>query len=259
MKIGMFDSGVGGLTVLKECLKVMPYESYFYLGDTARFPYGGKSRKTILKYSVENSLHLMQQGIDLLVIACGTATSQAYDFLQNIFSIPVIGVIEPTVEKVAKTTQNKRIGVMATRGTIRSRVYQNKLREHIENAKIIAHPCPLIVSLVEEQVKHPHIIRMIIKESLKPIKKQGVDTLILGSTHYPLLESYIQEEMGPDTILINQGKACAEKIASTMKTTKKPGHQELCFFVSDDPQRFKSTGEYFLGFPMKNIKNVIHL
>lgn len=253
----MFDSGVGGLTVLKECLKLMPHESYFYLGDTARFPYGGKSRKTILKYSVENALYLMQQEIDLLVIACATATSQAHAFLQSTFSIPVIGVIEPTVEKVARTTQNKRIGVMATRGTIRSKVYQNGLREHIEGAKIVAEPCPLLVSLVEEQVKHPHIIRMVIKESLKPIKKQGVDTLVLGSTHYPLLESYIQEEMGPDTILINQGKACAEKIASCQNLSKKKKNPELHFFVSDDPQRFKSIGEYFLGFPMKQIKNVI--
>lgn len=257
MKIGMFDSGVGGLTVLKEVIQRLPNQTYLYFGDTARCPYGSKSRETIVRYSIENSIFLMQQGIDLLVVACGTATSQALSELQKLFSLPVIGVIEPTVSKVISLTQSKRVGIMATRGTCRSKVYQTEIRKQLEGAQVFTVACPLIVSLVEERVLHPHILRLVIKESLAPLKKQKVDTLVLGSTHYPMLTSYIQEEMGPDVQLINQGQACAELLTSLVKQETPSTPQEPHrFFVSDDPKRFKEVGEAFLGFPMTSVQKV---
>ncbi len=256
MKIGMFDSGVGGLTVLKEFINLFPEQSYVYFGDTARFPYGSKSKETIIRYSIESAIFLMQQGVDLLVVACGTATSQALHQLTKLFSIPVVGVIEPTVQQVIRTTKTKRIGIIATRGTVRSKVYQAEIAKHLEGASVFSQACPLLVSLIEEQVSQPHLIRLVIKEALAPLKKQKVDTLVLGSTHYPLLTSFIQEEMGPDVTLINQGQACAQSLQHPCSSTRAPATPTRQFFVSDDPPRFRATGEAFLGFAMPTVQKI---
>lgn len=261
LHIGMFDSGVGGLTVLKELIRLLPDESYTYFGDTARFPYGSKSAPTIIRYSLENCIFLIEQGVKLLVVACNTATALSLQRLKETFNIPVIGVIEPVIEKVVATTQSKRVGIIATRSTVLSGIYQKEITSYLPGAQITACACPLLVSLIEERVTQKHIIKMIIKESLAPLKKKKIDTLVLGCTHYPLMESYIREEIGPDVQIINPGKACAEKLQALTQEKNlrtSPSHaSQYRFFVSDDPKRFKTIGETFLGFTLQNVKKVI--
>lgn len=253
-KIGLFDSGVGGLTVLKELIASMPHESYVYFGDTARFPYGGKSQDTIIRYSIENSSFLIDQGVELIAVACHTATSLALKTLQNTFSIPVLGVIEPAVEKMIATTQNKRLGVIGTRATIASGMYQTELLKQIPDATITACACPLFVSLIEEQITSCDILRLVIKETLKPLKGKNIDTLLLGCTHYPLLADLIQEEMGPDVQLVNPAKTFTEKLKNVKLQQTPKGDSQ--FFVSDDPERFRAIGEAFLGIPMHSVQRV---
>ena len=260
LTIGMFDSGVGGLTVLKELLRVMPHESYVYFGDTARYPYGSKSPQTISRYSVENSIFLLEQNCQLIAIPCHTATALGMQRLKNTFSVPVLGVIEPAVEKVIQTTKTKRIGVIATKATILSGTYQREISARMEDAQVIACPCPLFVSLVEERISSREIVRLIVKEYLAPLKKKKVDTLLLGSTHYPHLMQVIQEEMGPEVQIVNPALAFAEKIAEQKRLMDFVPHEETFshprFFVSDDPKRFKAIGEAFLGIAMKDVQKV---
>lgn len=253
-KIGLFDSGVGGLTVLKELIASMPHESYVYFGDTARFPYGGKSQDTIIRYSIENSAFLIDQGVELIAVACHTATSLALDTLQNTFSIPVLGVIEPAVEKMIATTQNKRLGVLGTRATIASGMYQKELLKQLPDATVTACSCPLFVSLIEEQITSQEILRLVIKETLAPLKGKNIDTLLLGCTHYPLLADLIQQEMGPDVQLVNPAKTFTEKL-KMVKLQQSP-KCESQFFVSDDPERFRAIGEAFLGISMNSVQRV---
>lgn len=253
-KIGLFDSGVGGLTVLKELIAAMPHESYVYFGDTARYPYGGKSQETITRYSIENSAFLIDQGAELIAIACHTATSLALDTLQSTFSIPVLGVIEPAVEKMIATTQNKRLGVIGTRATIASGMYQRELLAYLPDASITALACPLFVPLIEEQITSLEILRLVIKETLAPFKDKKIDTLLLGCTHYPLLAELIQHEMGPDVQLVNPAKTFTEKLKK-LNLPQSP-KCESKFFVSDDPARFKAIGEAFLGIPMGFVEQV---
>lgn len=256
--IGLFDSGVGGLTVLKELIKLAPSLSYVYFGDTARYPYGSKSPLTIKRYSIENSIFLIEQGIDLLAIPCHTATACALDTLKKTFSMPVLGVIEPAVRKILETTKTKRIGVIATMATIKSGVYQKEILRQMPDALVTACPCPLFVSLVEERitVSSPEIVRLVVKEYLAPLKKKKVDTLLLGSTHYPHLQQVIQEEMGPEVQIVNPAKAFAEQILQTIDAKTSEQAFQSKFFVSDDPKRFKAIGEPFLGFPMKNVQKI---
>lgn len=255
-KIGLFDSGVGGLTVLKELLTHLPHESYVYFADTARFPYGGKSQETIERYAIENSVFLLEQGVELITVACHTATSLALTTLKSTFTIPILGVIEPAVEKMIATTQNKHLGVIGTKATIASGMYQRELLRHLPDAFITASACPLFVSLVEEQITNPEILRLVVQENLKPLKGKNIDTLLLGCTHYPLLEQIIQEEMGPDVQLVNPAKTFAEKLLKIRTINAKSSPCDTSFFVSDDPERFRAIGEAFLGFPMKSVTKV---
>lgn len=254
MKIGLFDSGVGGLTVLKELISQLPNKSYIYFGDTARFPYGGKSQETIIRYSIENSLFLLEKGVDLIAVACHTATSLALSELQNSFSIPILGVIDPAVDKMVATTKNRRLGVIGTRATISSGMYQKALAERLPDAAIFACACPLFVSLIEEQVTSQEILRLVVKETLAPLKDKNIDTLLLGCTHYPLLADVIQAEVGPDVQLVNPAKTFSERLAEL--PLKESPTADPCFYVSDDPERFRAIGEAFLGFKMPHIERV---
>ena len=177
-KIGLFDSGVGGLTLLKELLKLLPHHSYVYFGDTARCPYGPKSPETILRYSIENASFLLEHSIDMLVVACNTASAIALGELQKKLSIPVLGVIEPACAKVCSVTRSKRIGIIGTKALIRSGAYQRQILARLPDAHLTAKACPLFVPLVEEQVTDPAIILPIIKEHLAPLKQAHVDTLL---------------------------------------------------------------------------------
>ncbi len=252
-KIGLFDSGVGGLTVLKELLSQHPQFSYVYFGDTARYPYGGKSKDTIIRYSTENSKFLIDQGVELICIACHTATSLALQELKEILSIPILGVIDPAVEKMVASTKNCHLGVLGTRATIQSGMYQKALHQAMPHARVSALACPLFVPLIEEQVTSSEILRLVVKETLAPIKDIGIDTLLLGCTHYPLLAHYIQDEMGDDVVLVNPAKTFAEKFGSISKPVDAAKPE---FFVSDDPDRFKAIGEPFLGISMERVERI---
>lgn len=248
--IGIFDSGIGGLTVVKQVMQTLPKESIIYFGDTARVPYGGKSPETIIRYSKENMSFLLEHQVKVIVVACNTASAHAIQILREMVNIPVIEVIEPGVKKAVQVTRNQRIAVLGTKGTIDSGHYQTEIKKYLPNAIVFPIPCPLFVPLVEEHfVCHP-ASKMIVKEYLASIKGEDIDTLLLGCTHYPLLQQIIQEEVGKTVTVVDSATTCAEKVESLLK------HHRLLsekvtptyrYFVSDDPEKFKLMGKEFLG------------
>jgi glutamate racemase len=250
--LGIFDSGVGGLTVMQAIKRLLPHENLIYFGDTARVPYGNKSPETIIRYSLENAAFLSKQHIKLMVVACNTSNAFAMPMLKELYSIPIIGVIEPGAEKAVAVTRNQRIGVLGTKATIQSGAYQQAIKELLPEAEVMALACPLFVPLVEERYLDHPATKLIIQDYLAPLKNQGIDTLLLGCTHYPFLKHLIQEEMGPDVTLVDSAITCAEKIASTLK------NQDLSFqadvkhryFVSDDPEKFRKQAEALFGYPL---------
>jgi glutamate racemase len=250
--IGMFDSGIGGLTVMKQLIRVLPQERVIYFGDTARLPYGEKSRETIIQYSIENAIFLLEQNIKILVVACNTASAYAIDKLRRIFNIPVVDVIEPGAKKAVQMTRKGRIAVLGTRGTIRSQAYQKEITSQMPEAVIFPIACPLFTPLVEERyLKHP-AAKMIVQDYLNPLKQHDIDTILLGCTHYPLLEDLIREVVGEDILIVDSATTCAQKVVSILEESNlqvpdpssPPVHQ---YFVSDDPQKFQLLGQEFLG------------
>ena len=207
--IGVFDSGVGGMTVLKEIKEILPNENYIYIGDTASFPYGSKSKETIIELSKKRIENLITMNTKLIVIACGTATSQALEDMQKIFNIPIIGIIKPTVEYL-KNNNIKNVGVIATAGTIRSKGWQNQLKKNIKDVKIQSKACPLLAPMAEEGWTQNEIAKLAVHEYLKGMK--NIDALILGCTHYPLFETVIKQEIENNIKLINTGKMVAREV-----------------------------------------------
>ncbi len=255
--IGLFDSGLGGLTVMKEVMRVLPDEELIYFADTARIPYGEKSRETIVRFCLENALFLMEQNIKVLVVACNTASAFAIDKLRQFFSIPIIDVIQPGINVAIETTRLGRIGILGTRGTIQSQVYPQAILKRLPTAHIISIACPLFVPLVEEKMIHHPIAQLMVKEYLAPLKKENIDTLLLGCTHYPLLRHLIEEEMGQKVKVIDSASSCAEAIKEILiqhKLCKEPlSPLAPRFFVSDDPQKFQKNGTEFLGSPILSV------
>jgi glutamate racemase len=254
--IGIFDSGVGGLTVLRHIKEKLPQDSFIYFGDTARTPYGSKSKKTIIRYSIENSIFLLDQDIDMLVVACNTSCSNALDRLEKTFKIPVIGVIDPAVQAARAATKTGRIGVIGTRATIASGVYQRALEAKIPHAAVYAAACPLFVPIIEERFPNEKIIRLVIQEYLKPLKANRIDTLVLGCTHYPLLEELIRQEWNDEIAVINPAASVALEVCEQKKQLqgKKSKQKKELFFVSDDPEGFRIIGEHFFGMSLPTIK-----
>jgi glutamate racemase len=255
--IGLFDSGVGGLTVLKEVIRALPKENIVYFADTARIPYGEKSRETIIRFSIENTIFLLEQNIKMLVVPCNTATAHAIDKLHQIFNIPIIGVVEPGAKKAVSVTKNGRIAVLGTRGTIKSGIYQREIKKRLPEAEVIAISCPLFVPLVEERMLSHPVTKLVIQEYLTPLKKASVDTLLLGCTHYPLLRKAIQEFMGEDVTIVDSASTCAEEVLLTLSHEKlhcdgqnDPKHH---YYVSDDPQKFQQLGSEFLESPLTSV------
>jgi len=249
--IGIFDSGIGGLTVVREVIKNLPNEDIVYFGDTARVPYGTKSPNTVIKFSVENTLFLLRFKVKVIVVACNTSSSYAIETLKNNFKLPVIGVIGPGIEEAAKTTKCGRIGVIGTTATIHSASYQKQIKAIDPRLKVFNQACPLFVSLVEEGWLNDKVTYMIAERYLKPLKDKKIDTLILGCTHYPLLKKVIQEIMGRNVTLVDSAKQVAchvKKILSwgdsISSNKKKPKYK---YYVSDEPDKFIETGEKFLG------------
>lgn len=202
--IGIFDSGVGGLTVFQQIKTVLPNERMIYLGDTKRFPYGSKSKETIIELSRKNCDFLIKSQVKVIIIACGTATSQALESLKNMYSIPIVGIIEPTVLSL-KQEKIHKIGVMATTGTIKSNSWEHEIKKLIPDVDVINKPCPLLAQMAEEGWTNNEIARLTIKEYVSVFKNNPVEKLILGCTHYPLFKDLIEKELGENTEIIDTG------------------------------------------------------
>lgn len=255
--IGVFDSGIGGLTVLRELAARLPGEDLVYLGDTARVPYGIRSPSTVIRYSFQNAGFLIRQGIKALVVACNTASAVSIEKLRERFSIPVLGVIEPGAKAAVRHTASGRVGVIGTEATIRSGAYQKVLTVMMEDVEISARACPLFVPLVEEGWVSGKVTRDVVREYLRPLKKSRVDTLVLGCTHYPLLREAIGEYMGEHTTLIDSAVETANEAKAMLRERglARIGRRrgEMSFFVTDSPDRFSMVGERFLGNPIDRI------
>lgn len=258
--IGVFDSGVGGLTVLKELQHLLPGEELLYLGDTARVPYGTKSPATVRRYAMEAAAFLTQRKVKMLVVACNTASSVALLELETCFKLPVIGVIEPGARRAVSVTRSGSIGVIGTEGTIKSGAYTLAIKQLAPDADVVGVPCPLFVPLVEEGwLDHP-VTRLTAEEYLRPLRKHGIDTLVLGCTHYPLLKNVLQEVLGPEVVLIDSAEETAFAVAARLQGQGclRPARQAVPpqFFVTDVPERFQRVGGEFLGHPLIRVEQV---
>jgi len=248
--IGVFDSGIGGLTVLQKIIELLPKENTIYLGDTARAPYGTKSVETVLRYSFENSEFLVEKGVKLLVVACNTSTAIALDRLRSSLEVPVIGVIEPGATKALDVTKNKKIGVIGTEATIQSGAYTKALRAKDLKVEVYSRACPLFVPLVEEGWTDNAVVEMTVKVYLGSLKQSGIDTLILGCTHYPLLKKAVRKFLGDTVCLVDSAEEIAKEVGSVLKKdslVRKNGDGSHSFFVTDAPDRFVKVGQRFLG------------
>ena len=214
--IGVFDSGVGGLTVLAEIRKNLPNENIIYLGDTKNFPYGNKSKEEIIEFAIQNVETLIKKNVKIIIIACGTATSQSLDVLKTKFDIPIIGIIEPTVEYI-ESQKYREIGVIATEGTIRSGAWEQKLKEKISGINVTNKACPMLATIAEEGKAQSPEGRKVIKEYMKPFKEKHIDKIILGCTHYPIYEQIIRDELGYDVELINTGVTVSKYLKNYLK------------------------------------------
>lgn len=257
--IGIFDSGVGGLTVLKALLQVLPGEQLFYLGDTARVPYGTKSPGTVLRYAQEAAEFLVQQRVKMLVVACNTASAVAVDVLEQRFSLPVVGVIEPGARKAASVTKNRRVGVIGTEGTIRSGAYSRAIRAVDAEIEVFAAPCPLFVPLAEEGWAEHEVATLAAREYLAPLVAQNIDTLVLGCTHYPLLKKTLQRVLGPQVQLIDSAEETARLVAGLLGERNALRSSEVFpprYFVTDESTRFKRVGGAFVGAELHDVTQI---
>jgi len=248
--IGVFDSGIGGLTVLHQILLALPNENTVYLGDTARAPYGTKSVETVLRYSFENSEFLIEKNVKMVVVACNTSTAIALENLKEKLSVPVIGVIGPGVRRAVKTTQNKKIGVIGTEATIQSGAYTRALKALEPAIEVYSRACPLFVPLVEEGWTDNEVVDRTVEAYLGSLKQSGIDTLILGCTHYPLLKRAIRRFLGSGVRLVDSAEETAGEVRSMLKKdgmARRNGKGVHSFFVTDAPDRFIEVGRRFLG------------
>ena len=258
--IGIFDSGVGGLTVLRELRRQLPQEELVYLGDTARVPYGTKSPQTVARYAREAARFLVGQRVKLLVVACNTASAVALDDLAAVHRLPVVGVIEPGARRALEVTRTGRVGVIGTEGTIRSRAYERALLAGNPGVEVHVAPCPLFVPLAEEGWSEHPVARLAAAEYLAPLLRQGIDTLVLGCTHYPLLKRTLQEVAGPAVALIDSAEETAKTVATLLGSGGLERHAGPAasprFFVTDIPDRFERVGGAFLGAPLAGVTTV---
>ncbi len=255
--IGVFDSGIGGLSVLKQFIKFLPFERYIYLGDTARVPYGNKSYQIVEQYARQSTEFLLEKGVKLIVVACNTVSSIALEAIEKIADVPVIGMIEPAVDAALRETNNKKIGIIGTRATIASNAYLNAIKSKIGNddIQVLAKACPLFVPLVEEGLLRHSATELIATEYLEEFIEKDIDTLILACTHYPLLNELIRNIL-KDVNLIDSGENAAvlairllaeQKALIDIKNqfVRKPN---IDFYVTDVPSTFFDLAQRFLGF-----------
>lgn len=241
--IGVFDSGVGGLTVLAEIRKKLPNENIIYLGDTKNFPYGSRSKEEIIEFATQNVETLIKKQVKVIVIACGTATSQALDTLKEKFDIPIIGVIDPTIEYIEKQ-KYQEIGVIATEGTIRNGAWERKLKEKMPQIKVTNKACPMLATIAEEGKARSEEGRKAIKEYMRPFKEKNINKIILGCTHYPIYEKIIREELEYEVELINTGVTVSEYLREYLKDNN---------LENDDKNR---TEKIYLTKPEKEFEKI---
>lgn len=249
--IGVFDSGVGGLTVVKRLIASLPNENIVYFGDTARVPYGSKSNETVIEYSIQNTKYLMQKNVKAVVVACNTASSIAIEVLKKEFDFPIIGMIEPGASSAISNTKNNKVGVIGTRATINNKAYSNQILKLNEKINVFEKACPLFVPLAEEGwIDHPATYE-IAEEYLSELRQKEIDTLILGCTHYPILSQVIQKVIGTHVKLIDSGVAAAEVVRNEINriglSTNSSAKGNISLYVSDISTNFKSIAELFLG------------
>lgn len=242
--IGVFDSGVGGLTVVKQIMKKLPEENIVYFGDTARLPYGSKSKETVTRFSRQIIQFLLKKDVKAIIIACNTASSNSLDTLKAEFDVPLFGVVTAGVEEALKTTVNKKIGVIGTKGTIRSNAYKNLICSADKNVQVFSMPCPLFVPLVEEGWTDNEITKLTAQQYLRPIVDKGIDSLVLGCTHYPLLKRCIGETIGDAVKLVDPAKGTALQVKKFLLEHKMINEgtekKESVFYVSDLTELFES-------------------
>ena len=249
MSIGVFDSGIGGLTVLKEIRKVLPNEKIYYFGDTARVPYGEKTKELIIRYSKEIVEFLLEKNVSAIVVACNTATALALEELKEIFKIPIIGVIEAGARTAINTTKNGKIGVIGTKATIKSGKYEEEIKLFSKNVKIFQKACPLFVPAVEEGILRGKLVNQIIKTYLDDFNEK-IDTLILGCTHYPLLKDAISK-IYPNMKIVDPAKETALDLKEILKKSNflkndAKKSEEVKYYVTDGQEKFKEIGIMFL-------------
>jgi len=258
--IGVFDSGIGGLTVASALHKRLPAENLIYLGDTARVPYGTKSVTAINRYALESALFLLNRGVKLIVVACNTVSAVALPHLKELLSVPMIGVVEPGVRAAINASHSRKIGVIATPSTIASKAYQSRLQEALPEATIFAKACPLLVPMAEEGRLSGSIVNALLEEYLRSFKKSGVDSLILGCTHYPLFRTAIGEVMGEGVRLVDSAETTAEQVEMTLLRegllrTHGPGTVKA--YVTDLPRQFDRVARRFFGAPLGKVERII--
>ena len=257
--IGVFDSGVGGLTVAREIMRQMPQEEIIYFGDTARVPYGSKSKETIISFSRQIAKFLLTKNVKAIVIACNTASAFALETIKNELSIPVVGVISPGAIVAADTTKSGRIGVIGTEGTINSGIYTQILTEINPDLQVYAKACPLFCPLVEEGWLYDSVTIEIAERYLNELQGYDIDTLVLGCTHYPLLRHTVQKVMGPDVQLVNPAYETAKQVRSILMENglecqeQQPNHK---FYVSDGAEKFKAFANTILPCEVEEAKGI---
>lgn len=250
--IGIFDSGLGGLTVLEQVYKKLPNESIIYFGDTARLPYGTKSKHAVQKFSLQIVRFLLKFKIKMILVACNTSSAQALPFLKEKFpKIPIIGVINPGVKYALEGKHGRKIGIIGTEGTIRSQVYTKLIKKHDKKINVYSQSCPLFVPLVEEGWfdNHLNTVKEIANEYLVPLRKNRINTLILGCTHYPLLKKIIQSVIGKNVTIVDSAESTAKetrRVLEKYKILSSSPHPRYKFFVSDEPKKFVLLARKFI-------------
>jgi glutamate racemase len=260
--IGVFDSGIGGLTVARELMRQLPGEKLIYLGDTARTPYGNKSPENLVRFALETGGFLARQGVKLLVVACNTSSAYSLPALRKKLKIPVVGVILAGARAAVGGRKGQRIGVIGTTATVRSGAYQKAIRSLEPSAKVQAQACPLFVPLVEEGWASDKVAVQVAERYLKPLKRAGVETVVLGCTHYPLLKTVLRRALGPKIALVDSARETAHEVIELLESTglasgrKKTAFKDHLFYVTDLPEQFSALGTRFLGQPLKQVRKV---
>ena len=256
--IGVFDSGLGGLTVVKELIRQLPREHIVYYGDTARVPYGTKSKESIIRFSRENTRILLKRNVKMVVVACNTSSSYALEILRKRFSLPIVGVIDPGARKAAEMTRNKKVGVIATPATVNSGSYARAISRYDRAIKVSSQACPLFVPLVEEGWLRKAVTAAVAREYLGPLRRSGIDTLVLGCTHYPLLKNVLNGVMGAKVALVDSAREVAAEVKRTLRDRRmlrtSAGRARRAFLISDRPQQFEKTAREFLGYNIRAVK-----